>query len=222
MNITYIAEDEYEVIEYMKQGYLFSIDMLLESLKITKTQFYDHVYSNVSKMKVPAELRNRIKLLDIENEYLILFVNRLLNTENSVLFNFDEVLIYMVEAGYFSVELYDTEAKKYRNMTEEYVVRPTEKELSDMSGLILQALVHAEKSIDYSTDFINNGKPPTTNKKTLQSRFRSRIRQYSHFRFKILGVYTYSIIEKIGQGVPQYLKSKDENLEIVNDFLKNM
>lgn len=217
MAVTYVAEDEHDVIEGMQQGYLFSVDMILETFKLTKTQFYDYIYSDVSKLKVSSDLRNRLKLLDLENEYLIFFINRLISTEKSVLFSFDEILFFMVKEGYFSVELYDMKARLYRDITEEYIIQVDD--LPSATKLVIQALTYAKKQKEYTEDFINHNKKPSNNKKTLQSRFYSRIKQYSHFRFKILGVYTYSIIQNIGQGVPQYLKFKDENLEIVNEIL---
>lgn len=218
MNEVYKVKNVEEILEYMEEGYIFTLDHILAFFNIKKTQYYEYISNNVSKVKVPAAVRRELKETDIENEYLQFFINHIILTESSVLLKFEEVFYYMIIKGYFKVELFNTEDKTYEDVTTEYILSEDDESVENTLKLLERALAKSLKWQDFDEEFINSGKGPTNSQKTLQSRFYSRISTFNHFRFRVLGVYCYAIIEDIDENIPEFLMIKRDGYKFIKKF----
>lgn len=208
-----------ELLEYMDTGYLFTVDKILHFFNIKKTQYYDYISNNVTRIKVPIAIRRELEKYSVDNDYLQYFINYMILTNNSVLLNFDEVFYYMIIKNDLKIELFNHELNEYDEVTTDYIINSgNHAEMAGIMDLLERAFVKSDKWQDFRSDFINSGKDEVDNYKTLQSRFYARISQYNHFRFKVLGVYCYAVIEDIDKDIHEMLRIKKDSYEFIKKF----
>lgn len=218
MSKVYKAKNVDELIAYMDEGYTFTMDHILIFFNIKKTQYYEYISNNVRRVKVPAAVRRELNNKNVNNDYLQYFINYMTLTESSVLLKFEEVFYYMIIKGYLKVELFNTGDKTYEDVTVEYIFSEDDESMENTLKLLERALAKALKWRDFDTEFINNGKRPASSQKTLQSRFYSRISSFNHFRFRVLGVHCYAIIEDIDKNIPEFLMIKRDGYKFIKKF----
>lgn len=207
-----------ELLHYMDHGYYFSRLHIQTYFKIKKSQYYDYISNNVSKVKVPKGLWENLSREQIEKRYYNNPIGFAIIKNSSVLLNIDEVFLFMINSGYFKVSLFNKREEVYEDITAEYILNDTDDDLENSLNLLERALVKSKKRQDFDYRFIDGNKSRSENYKTRQTRFYSKIKNFNHFRFEILGVYTYAIIEDIGDDLPEVLMLKQSGYNFMNKF----
>lgn len=182
-----------ELEKLIEQGYATDRIEVQKRLNISKTQFYDYIYKNVSRVKVNKKLRVQLKENYSGNgkEYsddLLkdAAVEDILENEISTLFRNSEINNFLIKYDLLIYELYDIIHDKY--------IKVTKDEIMTSNLLLLVALDSAASRKDLQKRIVTE---ETKNIKTLESRFHIELKKHNHFRITICGKYLYSIIDQI-------------------------
>lgn len=191
--------EELEIL--LEQGYLNDRISMQEQFKISKTQFYDYIYNNVSRVKINKKLREQLKdkyyngrkyeKHEGSNEIVIEIliesaIEEIIKYEYSTLFHYGKINDYLKNNDLLIYELYDAINDKY--------IKMSKKEISESFLLLSVAFDSAASRTDLQKEIV---KKETDNFKTLESRFYIELKKHSHFRIRICGKYLYSIIDQI-------------------------
>lgn len=182
-----------ELERLIEQGYRGDRNDIQSLLKISKTQFYDYIYKEVSKVKVNKKLRDELEGYSYigaekfsDEKYIEITVERIISDNKSTLFNHLKIIDYLIKNELLIFELYDLAADKY--------IKLNQKRIIDDNDLLFLAFSYAESRIELQKKIVKN---KTDNSKTLESRFHIELKKHTHFRINICGKYLYSIIDQI-------------------------
>lgn len=192
----------------IKTGAFHDSATIRRILNISKTQFYDHIYKDVSKLKINKEYRNKLRERNVyaaEDSSDLLYsltITNIIMSNISVLFDLEEILYHLIDSDMISFELFNKGNNKYLKLTKQ--------DIKESFYLLYKALVNAKKSNELYDELIDD---PVDNYKTMRSKFHVKIRKKNHFRIIVCGRYLYSIIESI---------EKEENIifEIYEESMK--
>lgn len=190
-----------ELERLLEQGYIQDRISMQEHFKISKTQFYDYIYKNVSRVKVNKKLREQLKdkyyngreyeKHEGSNEIVIEIliesaIEEIIKYEYSTLFHYGKINDYLKNNDLLIYELYDSINDKY--------IKMSKKEISESFLLLSVAFDSAASRKDLQKRIVTE---ETKNIKTLESRFHIELKKHNHFRITICGKYLYSIIDQI-------------------------
>lgn len=211
-----IAKDIDDLERIMKKGYYHDSVVIRSILNISKTQFYNYIYKDVSKLKINKEYRDMLKernvyAADDNNDYLYsLAVTYITKLNISVLFNLEEILNHLINSELISYELYNKGNNEYLKLSKE--------EIKDSYFLLYKALLNAKKSNDLYEKLIHD---PVDNYKTMRSKFNAKIKNENHFRIIVCGKRLYSIIENIEIEEKIIFKIYDESMKLLDEVRKD-